>query len=234
LVKLRGNDGWICQCLDDVGGLRIVDHHSPLTEVARMFPAVWDLEARVLSRIFGHTLQRRPNGSHVEFVIIEGVPQEEPAPASKPAASPKAAKASKSRKAAPPVVPPSPAPEAEAEAEVEAEPQSVSDTAPAATLAEESLPEAVPVTDVPVFEEETGASVVADETVAPSPQPALVSEAPRAEEPAKPVADVESAPVPAEQPVVPAMPPVAEKPKRVTKSTKQTVKAGAERDLFDF
>ncbi|HSI63053.1 MAG TPA: winged helix-turn-helix transcriptional regulator [Candidatus Saccharimonadia bacterium] len=204
LVKLRGNDGWICQCLDDVGGLRIVDHHSPLAEVARMFPAVWDLEVRVLSRIFGHTLQRRANGSHVEFVIIEGVPQEEPAPASKPETSSKAGKASKSKKAVP-------APE----------------QPPVSMPDEETLSEAVPVTDVPVFEEEVGAQVVADETVVP------VSETERPEEPVKP-AVVESESPPVEKPVVPTMPAAVEKPKRVTKSTKQTVKAGADRDLFDF
>jgi hypothetical protein len=87
---------------------------------------------------------------------------------------------------------------------------------------DESLPEAVPVTDVPVFEEDTSAPVVADETVAPAPETV------RHEEPAK--AEAVDSELPVEKPVVPAV----GKPKRVTKSTKQTVKAGAERDLFDF
>ncbi len=74
--KLRGSDGWICQCVDDVYGLRLVDHRSPLAKSPACSPPVWDLEVRVLSRIFGHTLQRRMNGSHVEFVIIEGILEE--------------------------------------------------------------------------------------------------------------------------------------------------------------
>lgn len=211
LVKLRSNDGWICQCLDDAGGLRIVDHHSPLAEVARLFPAVWDLEVRVLSRIFGHTLQRRVNGSHVEFVIIEGVPQEEPAVTSKPATSSKAGKASRSKKAE---ATPPPTPESEPEPA----------PGPASMPEDENLPEAVPVTDVPIFEEDTSAPVVAVASVAPAAEPEQ-----RPEEQAKPAAAESESPA-AEKPVVPAM----EKPKRVTKSTKQTVKAGAERDLFDF
>ncbi|QIF03656.1 winged helix-turn-helix transcriptional regulator [Roseimicrobium sp. ORNL1] len=136
LAKLRGNDGWICGCVDDAHGLRLVDHHSPLAEVARLFPAVWDLEVRVLSRIFGHTLQRRVNGPHVEFVIIEGIPQEEAAPASTGTGASKGgkSKAKKAKAAAAGVEPapapasapasvPVPAPEAEMEAQVDIEPE---------------------------------------------------------------------------------------------------------------
>lgn len=85
LAKLRNTDGWMCEVLDDAEGLRLVDHHSPLAEVARLYPALPELEVRVLSRIFGHTLLRRVNGNHVEFVIDQPeplAPATAPAPAS--------------------------------------------------------------------------------------------------------------------------------------------------------
>ncbi|MFZ4763579.1 MAG: helix-turn-helix transcriptional regulator [Roseimicrobium sp.] len=71
LAKLRNGDGWMCEAVEDTQGLRIVDHHSPMAEVARLYPAVWDLEGRVLSRVFGHTLSRRALGLRVEWVISE-------------------------------------------------------------------------------------------------------------------------------------------------------------------
>jgi predicted ArsR family transcriptional regulator len=71
LAKLRNGDGWMCEVIEDAEGLRLVDHHSPLAEIARLYPSLPELEVRVLSRIFGHTLQRRMNGHQVEFVIIE-------------------------------------------------------------------------------------------------------------------------------------------------------------------
>lgn len=239
LAKLRGSDGWICQCVDDAHGLRLVDHHSPLSEVARLFPAVWDLEVRVLSRIFGHTLQRRTNGSHVEFVIIEGVPQQEPAPAATIAGASKKGSKSKKRSAAPaPVEPVEPASETPAEPtdtpEGETGPAPAPDEAPAPAAEEpvtlessppepstpppavEELSAGVFVTDVPVFEEEVVST----------------------QEPAESIVSASQTPPPAghatsPHPQGPVVSPV-EKPKRVTKSVKQAVKAGAQQDLFDF
>ncbi len=78
LAKLRNADGWMCEVIDDADGLRLVDHHSPMAEVARLYPSLADMEVRVLSRVFGHTLQRRVNGHHVEFVISE--PEAAPKP----------------------------------------------------------------------------------------------------------------------------------------------------------
>jgi predicted ArsR family transcriptional regulator len=78
LAKLRNTDGWMCEVLDDEAGLRLVDHHSPLAEVSRLYPSLAEMEVRVLSRIFGHTLQRRADGCHVEFVIFQ--PEAAPAP----------------------------------------------------------------------------------------------------------------------------------------------------------
>jgi predicted ArsR family transcriptional regulator len=84
LAKLRNSDGWMCEVFDDAEGLRLVDHHSPLAEVARLYPSLADMEVRVLSRIFGHTLQRRADGSHVEFIIV--APEAPPAPPAPPPA----------------------------------------------------------------------------------------------------------------------------------------------------
>ena len=123
LAKLRNNDGWICECvLDEHGCLRLVDHHSPLGEVARLFPAVWDLEVRVLNRIFGHTLRRRTNGPHVEFVIEEGT-----APPPAPVVIAKTASKSKAKAKVKPVPDSAqeaaPAPEPQHEREPDAEPE---------------------------------------------------------------------------------------------------------------
>lgn len=105
LAKLRNADGWMCDAVHDSQGLRIVDHHSPLAEVARLYPAVWDLEVRVLSRMFGHTLQRRADGSHMELIIDTAgeaptapAAEAEHAPARKPARSTKPAKATPPQK----------------------------------------------------------------------------------------------------------------------------------------
>ncbi|RBP36605.1 putative ArsR family transcriptional regulator [Roseimicrobium gellanilyticum] len=261
LVKLRGNDGWICQCLDDAHGLRIVDHHSPLGEVARMFPAVWDLEVRVLSRIFGHTLQRRMNGVHVEFVIIEGIPLEEAAPASTSAgASKKGAKAKKEKEKAAAAATPAPAPEpeadADADAETEAETEAPVSDIPVAAPEAEAPPEPEETSTLPATpaEEPVGienvvaeAPAAADEAITGS---VFVTDVPVFEEEEGPVEVVnkkEQAPsmvsvpeTPAPEadgsgpaPLSPVLSPV-EKPKRVTKSVKQAVKAAAQQDLFDF
>lgn len=130
LAKLRNTDGWMCEILDDAEGLRLVDHHSPLADVARLYPALPELEIRVLSRIFGHTLQRRANGPHVEFLIglpetplAAVVPVEAPAEpkpkdttarsraATKKAAAPKPAKEAAPATAPSPKLVPVPAPD---------------------------------------------------------------------------------------------------------------------------
>lgn len=85
LAKLRNADGWMCEVIDDAEGLRLVDHHSPLAEVARLYPSLADMEVRVLSRIFGHTLLRRTNEHRVEFIISQ--PDQPPVPAPEPPAA---------------------------------------------------------------------------------------------------------------------------------------------------
>ncbi len=196
LARLRNGDGWICQCLDDAsGGLRLVDHHSPLAEVARLFPAVVDLEVRVLSRIFGHTLQRRANGSHVEFVIIEG---EAPPPEEEPSISLKKRSSRGKRNA--------PAPAAEAG----------------------SAPPAPPVVEHEPEPEEVPAS----EAEEVSPVEAEASSGDDASQPA----DTHANRLAQGDAATMQMHPLGGKPRRVTRSSKQAVKAGADahRDLFDF
>ena len=115
LAKLRNADGWMCETFNDQKGLRIVDHHSPMVEVGRLYPAVWDLEGRVLSRIFGHTLQRRANGSHIEWIISEPEPSSAPVPEPEPVRARKADKSPKTARVRKPVeVVPEPVPTAPA------------------------------------------------------------------------------------------------------------------------
>jgi hypothetical protein len=264
LAKLRGNDGWICQCVDDAHGLRLVDHHSPLAEVARLFPAVWDLEARVLSRIFGHTLHRRVNGPHVEFVIIEGIPQEEPASASTGAGASKSGKSkAKKVKGAAPAEEPAPAPapastpvsapEAEGEAEMEKEQAPEPSAAAAVQIEAPPVPEEAPVfvpaaeasdppletplvemQEAPVVEELSAGVFVTDVPVFEEE----VVAAPREEQQpeSESIVSISAASVPEDTSPAPLSSVLApvEKPKRITKSVKQAVKAAAQQDLFDF
>lgn len=114
LARLRNADGWMCETLNDEKGLRLVDHHSPLLEVGRLYPSVWDLEVRVLSRIFGHTLQRRSEGGHTEWIISEPAPTTEtppepaPVPARRKAKTPRAARTEKAEEPREEPAPPPP------------------------------------------------------------------------------------------------------------------------------
>lgn len=94
LAKQRNADGWMCEAMDDEEGLRLVDYHSPLAEVARLYPSLPELEVRVLSRIFGHTLQRKSDAGHTIFIISEG--EAKPSPASSEPATPVEQKAARS------------------------------------------------------------------------------------------------------------------------------------------
>lgn len=222
LAKLRNSEGWICQCVEDAsGGLRLVDHHSPMAEVARLFPAVCDLEIRALSRIFGHTLLRRQNGGNVEFIIIEG---EAPPPAAEPPPITLRKKRGADKKsplpASRPQEPPTPvAPEAEQE--VEAAPDFESDADSDSG-----------------YQREDG-----DEVAGENPSRLIAAEeasAPDFEEDSSSAPEVEDiGPAPERSPATPPEEPIpafTDKPRKTTRSTKQTVKAGADRhqDLFDF
>jgi len=107
-TKARNTDGWMSEVLDDApNGLRIVEHHSPLAEVARLYPNVWEMEAKVMERFFGGSISRVKSGNSMELIlpVPEGETRVAPSPASVvPAAS-------------------APEPEAMAEAEPEFEPE---------------------------------------------------------------------------------------------------------------
>ncbi|MEY4482867.1 MAG: hypothetical protein RL693_319 [Verrucomicrobiota bacterium] len=69
LVKHRNLDGWMSDFCDDELGVRIVDHHSPLNGVAKLYPNVWDLESRVLSTFLGCPVERKIDGTRMEFCL---------------------------------------------------------------------------------------------------------------------------------------------------------------------
>jgi|GEM_PF-640851 len=57
-AKLRNSDGWMCEVIQDENGISIAEYHSPLKEIARIYPAVWTLETRALERCFDGEISR--------------------------------------------------------------------------------------------------------------------------------------------------------------------------------
>lgn len=70
LVKQRNLDGWLSDFCDDEQGLRILDHHSPLNGVAKIYPNIWDLETRVLSIFLGCPVEHRASGTKMEYYLM--------------------------------------------------------------------------------------------------------------------------------------------------------------------
>ena len=68
--------GWICEYVSSEENAHILDHHSPLGEVGRMFPSTWDVELRLLSRFFEGGIERRVEGEKVLMVL----PMDKPKP----------------------------------------------------------------------------------------------------------------------------------------------------------
>lgn len=75
LVKLRNASGWICEYVSSEENAHILDHHSPLGEVGRMFPSTWDVELRLLSRFFEGGIERRVEGEKVLMVLPKDKPK---------------------------------------------------------------------------------------------------------------------------------------------------------------
>jgi len=69
LAKARTADGWLSEWREDENGQRLVEHHSPLIEVARMFPNIEELETRVLNSLLGCEMERRNVDGRIEFWI---------------------------------------------------------------------------------------------------------------------------------------------------------------------
>lgn len=72
LVKFRNADGWMSELAVDEHGIRLLDHHSPLAEVARLYPNVWEMETRALTKILGIPLERTLSGNRSELRLISG------------------------------------------------------------------------------------------------------------------------------------------------------------------
>jgi predicted ArsR family transcriptional regulator len=57
-ARLRDNEGCMADVETDGGGLRIVEHHSPILDLLRAFPIVARLEAEMFQRVLKTTVQR--------------------------------------------------------------------------------------------------------------------------------------------------------------------------------
>jgi predicted ArsR family transcriptional regulator len=59
LARLRDHDGYMAECTtDESGGVRVVEHHSPILDVLRAFPLVAKLETDLFQRLLGVPVQR--------------------------------------------------------------------------------------------------------------------------------------------------------------------------------
>lgn len=59
LTRLRDHDGHMSECeTDDLGAVRIVEHHSPILDVLRAFPLVARLETDLFQRLLGTSVER--------------------------------------------------------------------------------------------------------------------------------------------------------------------------------
>jgi predicted ArsR family transcriptional regulator len=78
LVKLRNASGWICECRTTETGSHLLDHHSPLAEVGRMFPSLWDMEARMLGKLLGGEVEREVEDGKMLLKLPMEKPRPEP------------------------------------------------------------------------------------------------------------------------------------------------------------
>lgn len=68
-AKLRKADGWICDVVEDETGLRIIEHHSPLAEVARMFPSLLEMDTRMVAKLLGWSVERKNESGKCELWV---------------------------------------------------------------------------------------------------------------------------------------------------------------------
>jgi predicted ArsR family transcriptional regulator len=62
LAKQRDTEGHMAE-FETVGGLRIVEHHSPVLDLLRAFPIVARLEAEMFQRVLKEPVRREENGA---------------------------------------------------------------------------------------------------------------------------------------------------------------------------
>ncbi len=82
-AKARIADGWMCEVFSDERGTCIVEHHSPLAEISRLYPNVAAVELRVLESCFGGPVRREEQGHANELWLP---PDPAPAPQIAPVA----------------------------------------------------------------------------------------------------------------------------------------------------
>ncbi len=72
LAKLRNADGCICS-MESVSAteLRMVEHHNPLSEIARLYPGVCEMETRMIAELLNARVQRVVGEWSVEFHAAE-------------------------------------------------------------------------------------------------------------------------------------------------------------------
>jgi predicted ArsR family transcriptional regulator len=73
-TKVRIAEGWMCELSEDENAFRIVEQHSPLAEVARLYPNLWDMEAKVLEKLFSTSVKRDTTGGRNELVLQKPLP----------------------------------------------------------------------------------------------------------------------------------------------------------------
>lgn len=225
LVKMRNADGWMSELVTDDQGTRLLDHHSPLAEVARLYPNVWEMESRALTKVLGVPIDRTVNGARSEMRLITGdeVPVPvvvavatlgemeatvtEPEPDSEPAPEPEMPLAAEPQPESAPVV--------EAEVEFVEQPATAPEPAPSPAPLVEDIPSWPEPGVTPVFAD------VPDVKFEPEDVEVIDQEPPVAPEAGVPDA-------PSHTPVEAAQAVPAGKAKPVKKS--QPVQA----DLFDF
>lgn len=77
VAKLRTADGCLCTCEgESSSAVRLIEHHNPLSEVARLYPAVCEMETRMIAKLLNARVERVPGEWSVEFHATEGAETE--------------------------------------------------------------------------------------------------------------------------------------------------------------
>ncbi|TLD71508.1 winged helix-turn-helix transcriptional regulator [Phragmitibacter flavus] len=181
-VKIRNSEGWMSDIVQEGNQLRIVEHHSPLSEIARIYPAVWTIETRALEHCFeGEVIRQEVEGQ--TYLILPGEAPVGEFPASAPAAEPVKIKTTAGRKAEKPSPPVKTAthapivPVATKEQEPEPEPEPITEPLPPPAPVQTQEPVEPPIAVAPpVYVEPTPASP-------PPPAPAKSSSSKKRNEP---------------------------------------------------
>jgi predicted ArsR family transcriptional regulator len=72
LCKLRMADGCLCSIGEEgVHGLHILEHHNPLGEVARLYPAVAEMETRFIARVLKAVVRREVAEGNTYYIIAD-------------------------------------------------------------------------------------------------------------------------------------------------------------------